>query len=360
MTCLPATDAEPAEAPVAKPEPCGVIVLDKPGGMSSHDVINRVRRSLGVRRVGHAGTLDPMATGVLVVCVGAATRIIEYLRTDPKVYEAAVTFGIETDTQDITGNVMRRAVAEPAVAMAAPPPLPSPVKGEGKAVSERGEVRTLSLPKSRADVEAILPRFTGSILQTPPMVSAIQVGGKRLYDLARKGLDVERAPRPVTVYRLELTDFIPGTHPVARLTVECSSGTYVRTLAADMGAALGCGAVLSELRRTRCGAFGMEQAVSPDGPLKLIPIETALDTMPCLTLDEAAFANILFGRAVPLPGGERQGASGKGQEARVERREELNEGDRVLLRHGCRDYAIAVVRGNLLQPVKVLARKAER
>ncbi len=249
-------------------EPFGATVIDKPAGITSHDVVNRLRRRLGTKRIGHAGTLDPMATGVLVVCVGAATRIMEYLPTEPKVYHAGVTFGIQTDTQDVTGSVVDR--------------------------------KDASWLTERHVLEA-LQAFYGRIMQTPPMVSAVQVGGRRLYDHARRGTTVERQPRPVTVHRIELRGFVPGEHPVAALYVECSSGTYIRTLAADIGDRLGCGAAMSDLRRTRVGAFDIAEALAPDAEPHLIPIERALQHLPLVELGAPEWADIANGRAVVPP-----------------------------------------------------------
>lgn len=204
----------------------GVLTIDKPEGMTSHDVVNRIRRLYGTRRVGHAGTLDPLATGVLVVCLGQATRIVEYLAASRKTYVAGVTFGVTTDTEDATGVVLSE----------------SDSSGIG-----------------RADVESILEQFRGRISQIPPMVSAVHHEGRRLYEIARKGIEVERAPREVEIYGLTLLDFEPGHHAKATLLVECSAGTYIRTLAADIGGAFAVGAMLHSLRRTQSGAVTLEQ-----------------------------------------------------------------------------------------------------
>jgi tRNA pseudouridine55 synthase len=206
-----------------------LVVIDKPPGMTSHDVVNRVRRLFGIRRVGHTGTLDPMATGVLVVCLGQATRIVEYLAADHKVYVAGVTFGVQTDSQDATGVVT--------------------AETDSSALMEE-------------DLRRALEGFRGLIRQVPPMVSAVHHEGKRLYELARKGMEVERAAREVEIYRLDLVDFEPGPRAVATLQVECSTGTYIRTLAADIGEALGVGASLHSLRRTRAGRFTLNESVT--------------------------------------------------------------------------------------------------
>jgi tRNA pseudouridine55 synthase len=276
--------------------------------MTSHDVVNRARRALGCRRVGHAGTLDPMATGVLVLCVGHATRVVEYLPTEPKVYEASVVFGIETDTLDVTGRETRRSDAS-------------------------------ELTKER--IEAVLDRFRGPILQIPPMVSALQVGGRRLYELARQGREVERQPRPVTIYALDLTSFAPGPRPVARMTVSCSAGAYIRSLAADIGADLGCGAALSGLRRTRAGRFAVEDACSPDGPFVLTPVRDALDGWPVAEAGGQVFADLKAGRAVSVDG--------------IAFDRAVEDGARALVVHGCDEFAVAVRDGDRIRPVKVAA-----
>ena len=200
----------------------GVLVCDKPAGLTSHDVVARVRRLAGQRRVGHGGTLDPPATGVLVMALGRATRLLPFLPTEPKRYLAEVSFGAETDTLDATGTVTATA--------------------DAAAVDE-------------ARLRAALAGFVGPQLQVPPMVSAIKVGGERLYAKARRGEEVDRAPRPIVVHELELVGFSAGERPRATLAVACSGGTYVRSLAADLGRALGTLAHLATLRRTAVGRF---------------------------------------------------------------------------------------------------------
>jgi tRNA pseudouridine55 synthase len=212
----------------------GVLVCDKPAGMTSHDVVARVRRLAGQRRVGHGGTLDPPATGVLVVALGRATRLLPFLPMEPKRYLAGIAFGAQTDTLDAAGAVVATA----------------PVDGV-----------------AREALRAALGRLTGPIEQVPPMVSAVKQGGERLYLKARRGETVERAPRPVTVYALELLDFQPGPPPAATVAVICSGGTYVRVLAADLGQALGSLAHLVSLRRTAVGAF-TEAEAHPLGELE--------------------------------------------------------------------------------------------
>jgi tRNA pseudouridine55 synthase len=203
----------------------GLVVVDKEAGWTSHDVVARCRRIFGQRRVGHAGTLDPDATGVLLVGLGRATRLMRFLTPLPKTYEAEVVLGSSTSTLDASGEV-----------------------------TGTWEMDEVSLAQVRSAATAL----TGPIAQVPPMVSAVKVGGRRLHALAREGIEVERSARPVTVYRFDVS---PGLTPgVFRIEVECSSGTYVRVLAADLGVALGGGAHLRNLRRTRIGSFSVEDA----------------------------------------------------------------------------------------------------
>lgn len=232
----------------------GIVIVDKPQGWTSQDVTARLRRVYATRRIGHGGTLDPMATGVLPVFVGRATRGVEFFEHAEKTYETVLLLGRTTDTQDVTGTVLAE--------------------------------KTVRL--SPADIENVLPRFRGEILQVPPMYSALKVNGKRLYELARKGQEVERQPRPITVFELTNLGF-DGTR--LRLRVKCSKGTYIRTLCQDIGDALGCGGCMEALRRVRAGEYGIEDAVPLE---KLLESETpeqylrGLDTMfahcPAVTL----------------------------------------------------------------------------
>lgn len=206
----------------------GVVIVDKPAGITSHDAVDRVRKLLGERKAGHTGTLDPMATGVLPVCVGEATKIASFLTGDDKVYEATMRLGVRTDTLDMTGQVL--------------------TEQEPRATD--------------ADVKAVLAAFTGTITQVPPQYSAVKVRGKALYKWARKGIRVEPPPREVQIREILLQGI---ELPRVRFTVTCSKGTYVRTLCADMGDRLGCGAALEQLRRTRSGIFRLQDAVRLDG-----------------------------------------------------------------------------------------------
>jgi tRNA pseudouridine55 synthase len=233
----------------------GVLVCDKPAGMTSHDVVARLRRLAGQRRVGHGGTLDPPATGVLVVALGRATRLLRYLPMEPKRYLAVIAFGAETDTLDATGTVVATADA-------------AAVDG--------------------AALRRALAGFLGVQQQLPPMVSAVKVGGERLYAKARRGETVEREPREVTVDALELRDLAAGERPRATVLVTCSGGTYVRALAADLGRALGTLAHLASLRRTAVGAFVEAdarpldelQALAEGGRLGEVVIEPAAALAP--------------------------------------------------------------------------------
>ncbi len=210
-------------------ETAGFLLIDKPAGITSHDVIDRLRRITGERRIGHAGTLDPFATGLLIVGVGrAATKRLDEFAGRDKEYVGTMVFGGVSDTQDATGRI----------AMNPEAPLPD-----------------------RDGIEDEFRRFTGEIEQTPPMYSAKKIGGKKLYVLARAGLEIERRPVKVTVYGLELTEYRP---PRAAFRVRCSSGTYVRTLAHDIGARLGAGAYLEILRRTAIGGYSVEAAKKLD------------------------------------------------------------------------------------------------
>ena len=232
----------------------GIVIVDKPQGWTSQDVTARLRRVYATRRIGHGGTLDPMATGVLPVFVGRATRGVEFFEHAEKTYETVLLLGRTTDTQDVTGTVLAE--------------------------------KTVHL--SPADIEEVLPRFRGDILQVPPMYSALKVNGKKLYELARKGQEVERQPRPITVFELTNLGF-DGTR--LSLRVKCSKGTYIRTLCQDIGEALGCGGCMEALRRVRAGEYGIEDAVPLE---KLLESETperylrSLDTMfahcPAVTL----------------------------------------------------------------------------
>jgi len=234
----------------------GVLVVEKPAGKTSHDVVGAVRRLYHTRRVGHTGTLDPMATGVLVVLIGRAAKAAEYLSVHDKEYRAVLRLGLTTDTEDITGKTLT-------------------VSGD--------------IPSSTQVIEAA-EGFVGEILQTPPMYSALKVNGQKLCDLARRGVEVERKPRPITVYALSCRHLQENDY---ELQVRCSAGTYIRTLCADIGAKLGCGGVMAALQRVAVGEYSLENAVSletledkndDERAALLLPTESLFAELPAVRL----------------------------------------------------------------------------
>ncbi len=250
----------------------GIFLVDKPADFTSHDVVAKLRGILRERRIGHSGTLDPMATGLLVVFVGRATRAVEFAENHEKEYIAGLRPGLRTDTLDTSGTVLN----------------------------------STNVALSKEELLAVLPEFMGEIQQTPPMFSAVKVGGKKLYELARKGVEVERKSRPVTIKTLELIgreagDFI--------LRIVCSKGTYIRTLCGDIGERLGCGAALCSLRRTRAGIFSIDdaytlgeiQALADAGTVEraLRPVDSLFSESPPLTLSVAQTARCLCGSDFP-------------------------------------------------------------
>jgi tRNA pseudouridine55 synthase len=243
----------------------GLALVDKPAGVTSHDVVGMLRRHLHERRVGHAGTLDPDATGVLLVGVGNATRLLRFLTALGKTYTAEVVLGVETSTLDDSGEI-----------------------------TARHDMPGITLQQVR---DVVAAHLTGPIMQVPPMVSALKVDGKRLHELAREGIEVERQPRPVTIHRFE----VDGTDDplVYRIEVTCSSGTYVRTLAADLGTLLGGGAHLRRLRRTACGSFDESQAVAPDQAV-LITMAEAMRDYGSVTVDADTAALVRNGRKLAI------------------------------------------------------------
>ena len=247
------------------PGPTGLCVVDKPAGWTSHDVVARCRRLLGTRKVGHSGTLDPMATGVLVLGVGRATRLLNFLGGAAKTYEAEIRLGVETDSLDADGEVTATHDMDP------------PTEAQGRAAAAA---------------------LTGDLLQVAPMVSAIKIDGQRLHERARRGEVVERPPRPVTVHRY---DVAPTDDPMLwTATVECSAGTYVRVLAADLGAALGGGAHLTALRRTAVGPFTIDEAVALDdvGPSILLAPSQVGRVMPSVTVDAPTAVDVGHGKVL--------------------------------------------------------------
>ncbi len=263
---------------VAKPPteigPHGVAVIDKPRGWTSHDVVAKARSVLGTRKIGHSGTLDPDATGVLVLGVGRATRLLRFLTELSKSYDGEIVLGTETSTLDASGEV----------------------------------TATHDMSSVRADeVGAAAEALTGDLLQVPPMVSAIKIGGKRLHELAREGREVERPPRPVHVGRFEIEP-VEGEQLVYACSVDCSSGTYIRSLAADLGTALGGGAHLRSLRRTAVGGFELDQATSVEAPT-LLPVGAAVAHLEAVVADAATAVAVGHGRVLSL---DALGVSGDG------------------------------------------------
>jgi len=254
--------------------PVGFLIVDKPKGWTSHDVVAKVRKQIG-GKVGHAGTLDPMATGLLVLGVGGATRLLRFVQGASKEYIATAQFGVATDSLDADGSIVSR---EP-------------------------------LPVTSEEVEAVMERFTGNILQVPPMVSARKVEGRRLYELAREGKVVEREARPVTIHKLELIDIAPSDYPEVTFRTVCSTGTYIRTLADDLGRAVGGRAHLTALRRVRNGGIHVNDALSVEevvstaaaGEVGRIIIDSSrvLGDYPELRVDEPTAFRVRNGRELP-------------------------------------------------------------
>jgi tRNA pseudouridine55 synthase len=255
----------------------GLLNVNKPSGPTSHDIVAGIRRGTGERRVGHAGTLDPLAQGVLVLALGPATRLLEYLAASSKTYLADVTLGITTDTYDAEGEITGQQPVPPGL--------------------------------NREQVDAVLAAFRGEIEQVPPVYSAIKVGGTSAHARARAGEDVQLYPRPVSIYDLQVTAFEP---PKLSLSVTCSPGTYIRSLAHDLGQALHCGAMLSGLARTASGRFLLEDAVDWEtlhrafetGTWRqyLLPADLALDGTPRVILDQAGVEHVRRGRPIPATG----------------------------------------------------------
>lgn len=253
----------------------GILIIDKPEGMTSFDVVAKARRICGERKCGHSGTLDPMATGVMTLLFGGATGFLNYLPSHDKEYIAQLKLGTVTDTLDITGKVL--------------------------------EERKFNV--TAEEFAAAAKRFKGEITQLPPMYSAISVGGERLYDLARKGIEVDRPERQVNIYRIDILES-DEANGIYKIDVACSGGTYIRSLVADIGEALGCGAVLSSLRRVKANSFTISESVTLEGLEKaktegkiaelLIPIDKALSEYPEITVSPAQAARFSNGGPLSL------------------------------------------------------------
>jgi len=251
--------------------PNGILPVDKPAGWTSFDVLAKLRGALGTRKLGHSGTLDPMATGVLAVFIGKATSAADRQLDHDKTYEATLRLGLRTDTGDVTGTVLE----------------------------------TAPVTVGEEELRAVLPRFTGQLMQLPPMYSAVKINGQPLYKAARKGQTVERTPRPITVYSIDyLGSPAPGDYT---LRVSCSKGTYIRVLAEDIGTALGVPTTLAALRRTRAGVFSIDQchtlpdilAAAESGALEtngwILPVETVFSLLPALTVNNGVRAHLFNG-----------------------------------------------------------------
>jgi tRNA pseudouridine55 synthase len=283
----------------------GLLLIDKPAGPTSHDVISQLRRLSGIRRIGHAGTLDPLATGLLLVCIGRATRLLEYLLDQPKRYEASIHLGQSTDTFDAQGAV----------------------------VAERPVIVT------GFDIEEALDQFRGTIVQHVPPFSAVKQSGVPLYKLARRGIDVERPSREVTIYNLILASW---QEPVLKLDITCSSGTYIRSLADDLGNTLGCGGHISALRRIEVGSFSLDRAVAledldSDNWFEfLLPPDKAVGHLPRVEFSAEMASKLQMGQRVPGAGAQPAGTPARAYE----------EGSRFL--------GIIVAAGQSWQPHKIL------
>ena len=253
----------------------GVVLLDKPAGMSSQGAVTAVKRAFNAEKAGHTGTLDPMATGLLPICLGEATKYSQDLLDADKTYIAQVKFGSRTDTGDAEGQIIEE--------------LPLPIFADEVAM--------------RMALDSLLPKFTGPISQVPPMYSALKRDGKPLYEYARAGVELERAPRDITIHKIRWTNI---RWPEATLEVSCSKGTYIRVLAEDIGNALGCGAHLVGLRRTEVGHLTLEQSFVIESIQKgsqenyLLPVDALLQTLPHLTVDEQQAKRLEMGQRVPL------------------------------------------------------------
>ena len=255
----------------------GVVLLDKPAGMSSQGAVTAVKRAFNADKAGHTGTLDPMATGLLPICLGEATKYSQDLLEADKSYIAQVKFGSRTDTGDAEGQIIEE--------------LPLPAFADELAI--------------KAALDALLPKFTGPITQVPPMYSALKRDGKPLYEYARAGIELERVPREITIHAIRWTNV---NWPEATLEVSCSKGTYIRVLAEDIGNTLGCGAHLVGLRRTEVGHLNLEQSFTmesiqqglQDSSSYILPVDALLQTLPHLTVDEQQAKRLEMGQRVPL------------------------------------------------------------
>ncbi|MEW6386308.1 MAG: tRNA pseudouridine(55) synthase TruB [Thermodesulfobacteriota bacterium] len=293
----------------------GLLLIDKPSGLTSFAVVRRARKMLKVRKVGHLGTLDPFATGLLPLCLGEATKLTPFLMGEPKTYRATLKLGEETDTQDLTGEIVAKSEELPAA----------------------------------AEIHQVALRFVGELMQVPPMYSAVHHQGERLYKLARRGEQVVREPRQVIIHELEVEEV---ALPLVTIRVTCSTGTYIRTLAADLGVALGCGAHLTTLRRLAVGSFKLEAALPLDGLAemvslgklaeRLISLADCLPRLRPLEVGPGEAQRLKQGQAVPCP------------------ENGLGEAEQVKVLAGGELIAVAMVRrdsqGSRIAPTRVFAR----
>lgn len=300
----------------------GVLPVHKPAGFTSHDVVAKTRRLLGLKRIGHTGTLDPQVTGVLPLCIGRATRFVEYIQELPKVYEAELALGYSTDTEDWTGETVERL--------------------------NPGQVRL-----EEAALRRTIASFVGTIEQVPPMYSAVKIGGRKLYELAREGRQIERKARRVDIYEIETLRLnLDADYPTVRFRVRCSKGTYIRTLCVDIGRALGYPAVMTDLVRSSTGSIQLDrclkleeiEALHREGRLaeRLIRADRLLVQFPAATVDERQALHASQGKAVPLPSGLQGVAAGQ-----------------LIRLYGPQDAFIGIYRierpAGLLRPEKVFA-----
>jgi len=295
----------------------GWLVIDKPSGMTSTEVVNRVRRLLDARKVGHGGTLDPLATGLLPLAFGEATKTVAWVMEGDKTYRFTVRWGEARDSDDAEGEVIAESDARP----------------------------------TREDIEAVLPRFVGEIEQVPPIFSAIKIDGQRAYDLAREGEEIELKPRLIRIDSFELVEMPDRDHAV--FEVKSGKGAYMRSLARDLGEALGCYGHIAQLRRLAVGPFTEEDAISLDSleqgehgaaaEEQVLPVETALDDIPALALTEPEAARMRSGQAISLL-----------SRSQAERVRDLEPGDTVCAMSGDKLVAIARFEGGELRPVRVL------
>ena len=309
----------------------GFLVICKPKGMTSHDMVNKTRRKLSIKKVGHTGTLDPMATGVLILCIGKGTRFSQYLMGGKKKYEAEIIFGINTNTLDMDGDIL---------------------------------YETSSLHIETNNIKEALETFKGSIMQIPPMVSAIKKDGVALYKLARKGIEIDREPRTVNIYNIELLNSrIVSDKRIVNITVTCSAGTYVRSLCEDLGKKLGICATLSKLHRSQNGIFSENDSLPYEDfekmdadaiKDKILPLETGINYLPTINLEESKEEDIACGREILLSESEIKRVL-ENKESLEKENEIVTETSKItcLALINSQSTAIGILEGNIFKPKKV-------